>query len=65
MTGHEQHCLENATHFSAARGRGYNRTKETFDTMEAAKAYAATFDDGRTMIYAITAMNYCAHITNA
>jgi hypothetical protein len=65
MTTHEQFCLDTATHFSAARGRGFNRTTQKFDTMAEAKEYAATFGDGRTMIYAINAMDNCAHICNA
>lgn len=65
MTSHEQHCLDNAASFSAARGRGFSRTVHYFATMEAAKEYASTFGDGRTMIYAVTADGSGAHITNA
>lgn len=65
MTSHEQFCLDTATHFSAARGRGFNRTVEKFSTMIEAKAYAQSFGDGRTMIYAINALDNCAHICNA
>jgi hypothetical protein len=63
---HETFCLANADHFTAARGRvAGQRTVEKFPSLEAAKAYAAEFGDGRTMIYAITASGNSAHITNA
>ncbi len=63
---HEQFCLSTATHFAAVRGRMMgNRTRETFDTLDAAIAYAGTFSDGRTMIYAINELGNSAHIRNA
>lgn len=65
MTDHEKFCLENATHFSAVRGRGYKRSREDFNTFDAAKEFALQFNDGRTMIYAITESGSSAHIVNA
>lgn len=66
MNTHEAFCLAAATHFVAARGRTpTTRTREIFATLDLAKAYGATFGDGRTMIYATTALGNCAHIINA
>lgn len=66
LNGHETFCLDNADHFVACRGRGIaGRTRETFPTISDAEAYAATFGDGRTMVYAITALGHSAHIKNA
>ena len=66
MNPHETYCLETAIHFVAVRGRVPRlRTREQFDTMEAAKAYAAEQGDGRTMIYAVNALGNSAHICNA
>lgn len=66
MTAHEEFCLAAAAHFVAARGRTpTQRTRETFATLDLAKAYAAGHGDGRTMIYAITASGNSAHILNA
>ena len=66
MNTHETFCLENAAHFVAARGRTpTQRTRETFATLDEAKSYARAIGDGRTMIYAITALGNVAHITNA
>lgn len=65
MTSHEEFCLEAADHFSAVRGRGAQRIRKDFPTMDEAKKYAAEFGDGRTMIYAITASGNSAHIINA
>jgi hypothetical protein len=65
-TGHETFCLANADHFVAVRGRTpAQRTRERFDTLEAAETYAAAFGDRRTMIYAITPAGNAAHIRNA
>ena len=65
-TAHESFCLENASHFVAVRGRiPATRTREEFSTLAAARAYAATHGDGRTMIYAVTPCGRSAHITNA
>lgn len=65
MTSHEEYCLAAADHFSAVRGRGAQRTRKDFPTMEDAKKYAEEFGDKRTMIYAITASGNSAHIINA
>jgi len=63
---HETFCLANADHFTAARGRiAGHRTVAKFPSLDAAKAYASTFGDRRTMIYAVTALGNSAHITNA
>ena len=66
MTGHEASCLAAADHFVAVRGRTPgDRSRETFATLAAAEAFAATFGDRRTMIYAVTVEGRSAHITNA
>jgi len=66
MTGYEQHCLDSAASFSAVRGASpFNRIRGDFETMEQALAFADSFGDGRTMIYAITATSDSAHIRNA
>jgi hypothetical protein len=66
MTAYEQHVLSQAAHFTAVRGRNpRERTRVQFATIEAAKAYAAGFGDGRTMIYAVTDGGRDAHICNA
>ena len=65
QTPHEQFCFETATHFTACRGRGATRTRETFDTWAEAVAYAQTQGDGRTMLYAVNALGNNAHISNA
>lgn len=63
---HEEFCLAQATHFVAARGRTpTQRTRETFATLPEALIFAAGHGDGKTMIYAITALGNSAHITNA
>lgn len=51
----DQHCLDNAVMFTAIRGRNpMQRVRMEFVTLDEAKAYAANFADGRTLIYAIT-----------
>jgi hypothetical protein len=66
MTDHEANCLAAADHFVAVRGRSaFGRTRETFPTLVEAEAFAATFGDRRTMIYAVTAEGRSAHIKNA
>lgn len=66
QTPWEAYCLENAAYFTACRGRTpRQRTREEFPTLAAAQTYAATFGDGRTMIYAVTAEGRDAHILNA
>lgn len=65
LTELDQHCLNNAILFTAIRGRSpMNRTREEFATIEDAKRYAATFGDGRTIIYAVTAHGRSAPIIN-
>ena len=66
MTGHEAFCLAKADHFVAVRGRTpCDRSRETFATLALAEAFAATFGDRRTMVYAVTAEGRSAHIKNA
>lgn len=65
QTTYETECLKAAISFTAVRGFGRNRTREEFQTIEAARAAAAKHGDGRTMIYAITATGQSAHIENA
>lgn len=65
-TGHEIFCLENAAYFVAVRGRRpADRIRREVATIEDARAFAAEFNDGRTMIYAITDAGNSAHIENA
>lgn len=62
----DQHCIENAVMFTAIRGRSpINRVRMEFATIDAAKAYAAGFNDGRTLIYAVTAQGRSAPILTA
>lgn len=66
LNTHEQFCLDNADHFTAVRGRTVrDRTRARFETMQGAEDFAASFGDGRTMIYAISATGNAAHIKNA
>lgn len=65
LNTHEAFCLNTATSFSAIRGRGFQRTRKDFTSFEDAQAYATTFGDKRTMVYAINALGNCAHICNA
>jgi len=62
---HEIFCLENAASFTAVRGFGQKRIRTEHATIEDAQAKAATYGDGRTMIYAITDAGNSAHICNA
>lgn len=63
---HEADCLAKAALFTACRGRTpRQRTRREFPDLAAARAYAAEFGDGRTMIYAVTAEGRFAHIENA
>jgi hypothetical protein len=62
----DAHCIANAIYFTAVRGRSpFNRTKEQFGTREEALNYAVQFNDGRTMIYAVTAQGRSGHVCNA
>lgn len=62
---HQQQMTRDADHFTAVRGMGFKRTKETFPDLDAAEAYASGFGDGRTMLYAVTADGRSAHLKNA
>lgn len=65
-TGHEIACLANAAYFVAIRGRRpADRIRREVPTIDDARAFAAEFADGRTMIYAVTADGRDAHIENA
>ena len=63
----EKHCLDNAEYFTAIRGRKpSDRIRKVFNTLDDAVLYANNnFDDGRTMIYAVTATGSHAHLQNA
>jgi hypothetical protein len=62
----DQHCFDNAAYFTAVRGRSpFDRIKKQFSSYEEAKTFAAQFNDGRTMIYAVTAKGRFGHICNA
>lgn len=66
LDAHQLHCLNNAVYFTAVRGRNPStRTRVQFDTIEEAQHYGRTFEDGRTMIYAVTAKGNADHILNA
>ena len=66
IAGHEANCLATADHFIACRGsKPATRIRARFDRMDQAEAFAATFGDSRTMIYAVTAEGRSAHIKNA
>jgi len=64
LNEYEAKCLQDAALFTAVRGRGFNRTRADFTTYEDAVQHAATFGNGRTMIYAVTSAGMTAHITN-
>lgn len=56
MTGFEANCLAAADHFIAcSRSKSVTRIRGRFDRIDQAEAFAATFGDSRTMIYAVTA----------
>jgi len=65
LNTHEEFCFKTAISFSAVRGRGEQRTRQDFCSLEKAKEYAAKFGDKRTMVYAVNAMGNNAHICNA
>lgn len=59
----DAHCIANAAYFTAIRGRNpLTRSRVEFDTLEAAKEYAASFGDKATLIYAVTAQGRSAPI---
>ena len=54
MTGFEANCLAVADHFIACRGsKPATRIRARFDRINQAEAFAASFGDSRTMIYAV------------
>jgi hypothetical protein len=66
LNENERKVLREAAYFSAVRGRtARDRKKEEFDTIAEAEEFAASFCDGRTMIYAVCADGRSAHIRNA
>ncbi len=63
---HEIYCLENAAYFTAVRWAPRRKlTRIECPTLDAARAKAAEYGDGRTMIYAVTADGRDAHVENA
>ena len=65
LNDHEAFCLNNAAHFTAIRHAFRARERREFPSLDEARTYAASFGDGRTMIYAVTADGRDAHIENA
>ena len=61
----EQHHLDNAAYFTTVRGaRPATREKRKHLTFDQARAYAESWGDKRTMIYAVSPSG-SAHICNA
>lgn len=66
VTPHEEFCFNTAVYFTGIRGRTpKHRTREEFDSFQEAIDYATTFNDKRTMIYAVNAVGNNAHICNS
>jgi len=65
MNTHEEFCLLTATHFTAVRRTRTEKLRKEFASIEAAKTFASTYNDKRTMIYAINDLGNSAHICNA
>lgn len=66
LNDNEKSCLDNASYFTAVRGRtASQRTRKQFDTLADAEKFASEFGDGRTMIYAVSVSGMSAHIGNA
>jgi hypothetical protein len=66
LTDFDQNCLDNAAYFTAVRGRDpRNRIRQQFDSLDAAKGFAAQWGDGSTIIYAVTAQGRSAPILTA
>ena len=63
-TDYEKKIYDERTHFVAVRGKGQNRTRCDFYTLEGCQEYAKGWDDKRTMIYAVNGMGSAAHIIN-
>lgn len=53
FAAYQADILARAEYYTAVRGFGGNRTRAEFKRLEDAKAAAASFGDGRTMIYAV------------
>lgn len=61
----EEHHFQNALYFTAVRGLNpRNRVKQEFTLYKEAIAWAQSYGDKRTMIYAVSA-DGSAHIANA
>lgn len=66
LTGRERAIVDCAVKWTAVRGRNpRNRARITVPTLADARRWAASWGDGRTMIYAVTADGQSAHVTNA
>jgi len=65
MNTHEEFCFKTAIMFVAIRRIQGTKTRAEFTTIDEAKEYGGTFNDGRTMIYAVNNLGNNAHITNA
>lgn len=60
----DAYCIANAAYFTAIRGRNpLTRSRVEFDSLDAAKEYAASFNDKATLIYAVTAHGRSAPIS--
>lgn len=64
VTDYEHYIYKNADHFTVARGRGFNRTIEKADCFTDALKIAKRYNDGKSMIYAVTSEGRSAHIAN-
>lgn len=53
LAAYEADIRNRAEYYTAVRGFGGNRTRAEFKTLNEARAAAAAFGDGRTMIYAV------------
>ena len=62
---HSQFCFDTAIYFTAVRGFGRNRTRNDFTKYADAIRYADTYQDTRTMIYAVNDLGNSAHLHNA
>jgi len=65
QNGHEEFCFNTAIKFTAVRRTQGQAVNKEFPTIDEAKEFASTFNDGRTMIYAVNDLGNNAHITNA
>lgn len=53
LAAYEADIIKRAEYYTAVRGFGGNRTRAEFRTLIEARAAAAKFGDGKTMIYAV------------